>query len=138
MKKTILMAAATIMMICSCATKTMTGITPASIAGTWAITEAMSKDVKNAETAPFISFSEQGEVNGNASVNTFFGGYSVKNGKLKFSNLGMTRMMGRSMDVEDAISKALDLAETIQVNGNEAVMKDKSGNAVLKLKKQAK
>ena len=62
-----------IMMLCSCATKTITSDNLAALTGRWAIVEAMQKGVEGADKAPFIQFKADGQINGNASVNSFFG-----------------------------------------------------------------
>ena len=61
----------------------------------------------------------------------------MKGDKVDFSNLGMTRMLGKSMDIETNISQALDNAATIEVRKEGAVMKDKDGNIVMRLKREA-
>ena len=137
MRKTIIMTLTGIMMLCSCATKTITSDNLAALTGRWAIVEAMQKGVEGADKAPFIQFKTDGQINGNASVNSFFGGFTMKGDKVDFSNLGMTRMLGKSMDIETNISQALDNAATIEVRKEGAVMKDKDGNIVMRLKRQA-
>ena len=129
MRKTIIMTLTGIMMLCSCATKTITSDNLAALTGRWAIVEAMQKGVEGADKAPFIQF--------NASVNSVFGGFTMKGDKVDFGNLGMTRMLGKSMDIETNISQALDNAATIEVRKEGAVMKDKDGNIVMRLKRQA-
>ncbi|MGM9713135.1 MAG: META domain-containing protein [Prevotella sp.] len=137
MNKTIVMTLTGIMMLCSCATRTISSDNISPLIGKWAIVEAMQKGVDGAEKAPFIQFKNDGQINGNASVNSFFGGYKVDGGKVSFSNLGMTRMFGKSMDIEDNISKAIGATATIEVKKDGAVMKDKDGKVVMRLKRQA-
>ena len=86
------------------------------ITGTWNIEKAMGKSTVGAETAPFIQFEDEGKMYGNASVNRFFGNYQLKGNKLKFSNLGMTLMLGASMDIEDAVKQAIDRSNTIKAD----------------------
>lgn len=136
MKKTIVMTLTGIMMLCSCATKTISSDNLAPLIGKWAIVEAMQKGVEGAEKAPYIQFKDNGQINGNASVNSFFGGYKIDGDKVSFSDLGMTRMFGRSMDVEDNISKAIGATATIELKKGTAVMKDKDGKVVMRLKRE--
>ena len=64
--------------ITSCSTQK----TAMDITGTWNIEKAMGKSTVGAETAPFIQFENDGKMNGNASVNSFFGNYQLKGNKL--------------------------------------------------------
>ena len=69
---------------------------------------------------------------------SFFGEYSVvvEGDSLKLSNIGMTRMMGPTMEIEDAIVKALGSYSTVNVSDSTAVMLDEKGEEVLKLRKK--
>lgn len=108
-----------------------------SIYGDWQIETAMDKSTQNGDQPATISFGSDGRVNGCATVNSFFGDYKTTNkGKLTFSTVGMTRMMGQSMDIESAICDALDKTSTIEVKGNTAIIYDKQGKAVMVLKKK--
>lgn len=104
--------------------------------GKWFIEEAMAKSTADGETKPFITFEKSGRMNGNASVNSFFGDYSFDGKTLKLDNVGMTRMMGRSMDVERSVSDALDKSVTIKIDGKNAKVLDKKGNVVMVLVKE--
>ena len=48
----------------------------------------------------------------------------------------MTRMMGGSMDIEDAITKALGEVATVKVDGDKAVIMDAEGNEVMQLERK--
>ena len=48
----------------------------------------------------------------------------------------MTRMMGGSMDMEDAITKALNNTATVKIENDEATVFDRDGNAVMTLKRK--
>lgn len=96
------------------------------VTGQWFITQAMGVPTDDAETTPFINFDKDGSVNGNASVNTFFGSYKLSGTSLSLSNIGMTKMMGASMNVEDAITNALNSVASIKVeNGNASLLNSK-------------
>lgn len=136
MKKALLMACAGIMMLGSCATQGNLKGNGETLVGKWMITEAMEKGVENAETKPYIDFAKDGRFNGNASVNSFFGDYTVKGKSIKMDHVGMTRMMGASMDVEDAVTKALNSTSTIEVEKKNAVVKDKDGKVVMRLERK--
>lgn len=136
MKKALLMACAGIMMLGSCATQSSLKGNGETLVGKWMITEAMEKGVENAETKPYIDFAKDGRFNGNASVNSFFGDYTVKGKSIKMDHVGMTRMMGASMDVEDAVTEALNSTSTIEVEKKNAVVKDKNGKVVMRLERK--
>lgn len=136
MKKALLMACAGIMMLGSCATQSSLKGNEETLVGKWMITEAMEKGVENAETKPYIDFAKDGRFNGNASVNSFFGDYTVKGKSIKMDHVGMTRMMGASMDVEDAVTEALNSTSTIEVEKKNAVVKDKNGKVVMRLERK--
>ncbi len=107
-----------------------------SIYGDWQIETAMDKSTQNGDQPATISFGSDGRVNGCATVNSFFGDYKTNKGKLIFSTMGMTRMMGQSMDIERAIGEALDKTSTVDIKGNIATIYDKQGKVVMVLKKK--
>lgn len=103
------------------------------LTGEWAIENALGVSTENAETPAFINFEKGGKLNGNASVNTFFGDYKLDGNKLKLGNIGMTRMMGASMEIEDAVTAALNKTASVEINGDSAVILDAEGAQVLVL-----
>ena len=106
------------------------------IKGSWDILTASGISTDAGEKRAFISFDSEGKMSGNASVNSFFGSYKCTGNKLELSNIGMTRMLGSSMNVERAITAALNAVSTIRVNGNAAAMYDSSGKEIMTLKRQ--
>lgn len=107
-----------------------------AILGKWNIDKAMGLSTETAETPAFINFTEEGKVNGNSSVNLFNGEYKIEDGKLEFSPLAMTRMMGRSMDVEQAVTEALNTAHSIVADGDKAVVLNEAKDTVMVLSRQ--
>lgn len=103
------------------------------INGEWLIENAMGVTTETAENEAFISFDGKGGVNGNASVNTFFGSYVYDGTSLKLDNIGMTRMFGASMDVEDAITEAINTAASIEIDGDRATVRNEAGDAIMSL-----
>ena len=103
------------------------------VVGEWSIESAMDKGTETGDSHAFITFTEDGHVNGNASVNTFFGEYQVKGDSLFFSHMGMTRMYGTSMDVEDAIVEALNSAVIINVVEDRAYILNAQKDTVMTL-----
>ncbi len=107
-----------------------------NLKGEWTIVTAMGKSTASGEQEPFINFTDSGTVNGNASVNHFFGDFNLDGNVLMLTNIGMTRMMGASMEVEDAVTKALSEVHTIDIKGDTATGYNKDGKSVVVLKKK--
>lgn len=122
--------------MCSCGSQKKVEGNTADLYGEWIIEKAMGLSTEGGEKQAFIKFASDGKMNGNASVNSFFGGYELKGDTLKLGNVGMTRMMGPSMDIEDAVVKALGESVTIKVNKKSASVLDKNGKVVMELKKK--
>lgn len=117
-------------MAVSCSTKSSS----IDLKGTWNIESAYGVSTEGAETPAFISF-EETEFNGNASVNNFFGSYTFEEGGLALNNVGMTRKMGASMEIEDAITKALNNCSSVKMEGEKLVICDNDGNDIMVLSK---
>ncbi len=109
-----------------------------NVDGEWLITNVNGMSTAGGDRQAEIKFDGKGKVNGNASVNLFFGSYSLEGDSLKFGQMGMTRMMGGSMDIEDAITKALGEVATVKVDGDKAVIMDAEGNEVMQLERKKK
>ncbi len=105
------------------------------LSGRWQITEAMGEPTEGAEEEPYIEFGADGRVNGCASVNLFFGSYGLSGKQIALQNIGMTRRMGASMDVERRISEALAEAKTIDIAAGEARIFDAQGRCIMTLRK---
>lgn len=129
-KKLIIMLAACAAAAVSCG---ISKVDTTLIKGDWHIEEAMGVSTETAENEAFISFDGKGKVNGNASVNTFFGSYKYDGKTFKLDNIGMTQMLGMSMDVEDAVTKAINSAVSIEIDGDNATVKDIAGETVMTL-----
>ena len=130
----IAMLMATILSSCGCSKKLEASST--TIQGEWTIETAMNKSTEGGEKQAFINFNSDGKMNGNATVNSFFGGYTLKGNEISFTQVGMTRMMGASMDIETAITQAIGEANTIEIKGDDATIADKAGNTVMVLKRK--
>ena len=106
------------------------------VTGTWTIVEAMGQSTAQGDSEAVITFEAEGKLTGNSSVNSFFGDYTFKTGTLSFSNVGLTRRMGRSMDVEACVIQAVNNSTAISVDGSNAVITDKNGKTIMKLRKK--
>ena len=105
------------------------------IAGQWNIETACGQSTAEGENQAFINFGENGEMTGNTSVNSFFGQYTLKDGKLVLENNGMTRKMGPNMEIETAVTEALNAIATIEVKDSTASVLNEEGKVIMTLKK---
>lgn len=124
------------MAFCSCTNENGTGNTAEpDVIGKWAIIEANGLSTDSAETKPFIEFCDSGMVNGHASVNTFFGQYTINGDSIFFNQMGVTTMMGHDMEVETAILTAIAQCATLELQDSLLCAKDHDGNVVLSMKR---
>lgn len=136
MNKNVITALVLTGMIASSCTKKVTMSTiDRDIIGKWIVTEIDGTAVAEAETMPFINFTDSGVVNGNMSVNHFFGQYRVSGDTLSFGNLGMTQMFGPNMEQEASINRALGNCCTVELTNALLKMKDKDGKVLITLKR---
>ena len=68
-------------------------------------------------------------------MNSFFGQYTLKDGKLVLENIGMTRKMGPNMEIETAVTEALNAIATIEVKDSTASVLNEEGKVIMTLKK---
>lgn len=108
---------------------------PTDITGKWLIETANGTSTTEAMNEAFITFGDSGRVNGCAGVNTFFGDYTLSDGAFRISNIGMTRMMGHNIEIEDAVCDALNNSAKIKVDGNTATIFNAANEAIITLKK---
>lgn len=136
MKKNLFLTALIAFVLSSCGCNKKVCQQTVDLTGTWVIVTAMDKETKNGDKPAIITFDGNGKVNGNATVNTFFGGYALQGNTISFGNMGMTNMMGKSMDIEQAINEALGHSSTVETDGKKAKMKNKAGKTVMTLEKK--
>lgn len=136
MKKNLFLTALIAFVLSSCGCNKKVCQQTVDLTGTWVIVTAMDKETKNGDKPATITFDGNGQVNGNATVNSFFGGYTLKGNNISFGNMGMTRMMGKSMDIEQAVNEALDNSATVEINGKKAKVMNKEGKTVMTLVKK--
>ena len=135
-KVTFILCIITIMSISFSACTSNKDTVGVSIKGAWDILLANGVSTAGGDHQAYISFEANGEMNGNASVNSFFGSYKYSGNKLFLMNVGMTRMMGANMKIEDAVIQALNSVSTIKINGNSASVYNSRGNEIMILKKK--
>lgn len=128
------MAVATIVLgSCSASKNAAAG---GSVEGKWAITEACGTSTANGMNPAEITFEKGGKIHGNASVNNFFGDYTLSGNKLQLKNMGMTMMLGEHMEIERAVNEALNSTAMVSVKGNDATVTDSNGKVVMRLKRK--
>lgn len=108
---------------------------PTDISGKWLIETANGVSTDEAPNEAFITFGDSGRVNGCAGVNMFFGDYTLTEGAFQVNNIGMTRMMGPNIEIEDAVCDALNNSAKIKVVGNTATIFNNAEEAIITLKK---
>ena len=132
MKKTLLFAAFAALLVGCSKTPTADKTATPDILGQWVITEAMGVSTNDADTTAYINFDAK-KVNGCASVNYFFGPYTLNGDTIQFGNLGMSRKMGKNMDVENAVTEALNKAKFINVEGDQMTVLNEQGIKIMVL-----
>lgn len=123
------------LILCSCSSSENITADTKDIIGEWNIVKAEGVSTKNAATPATIHFDAEGKVNGCASVNRFFGNYEFDGKNLSLKNVGVTRMMGPNMEIEDAVIKAMNSTHSAQIKGNKANFLNEEGITVMTLKK---
>lgn len=133
--KKLIFAILSVVALCSCGAGKNVDVSKA-ILGDWEIVEAGGTAVEPGFDKATISFDGKGGVHGNTSINYFFGEYSLKGDGIKFGNVGLTKMLGPTPDVEKAVVDGLNTGVKVKFEDNDnAVVLSKDGTEVLKLKR---
>lgn len=108
-----------------------------NLSGDWKVTTINGTQVPETMSEPTLSFTGKRSFSGVTGVNVMNGKYKLSGNKLRFSDAPITRMMADpvSMQVEDSYIKALQDASTVSEDNGTLILKDKSGKAVMTLKK---
>lgn len=102
-----------------------------SIVGKWTITNINSK--KTLEKAPpFIEFKSDGKISGFNGCNNFFGGYTVKENKVSFTQFGSTKMFCQqeANNFEQGFNKTISLMDKIEVNDDQLTITSKENETI--------
>lgn len=105
------------------------------ITGEWAIQKAMGISTLKGENPAFINFDKNGKMNGNTSVNLFSGEYKLDGQKLTLSQIGMTRRMGESMEIEDSITRALNAVASMKAENGKLYIFNAKKDTIMVLSK---
>lgn len=116
MKKMIL-AVAALFMLASCEPKENAPLETTN----WKLVELYGDANPVFEAGDSFTFTLDGEsITGIGSVNRFFGGYTLTEDGLKVGdNMGMTRMMGENIDLEDAYVQMFADVDGYAIDGDE-------------------
>ncbi|MCM1312679.1 MAG: META domain-containing protein [Bacteroides sp.] len=120
-----------------CSSFRTTATDTADIIGEWSIVKAEQVSTKSGAAPATIRFDAEGKISGCASVNRFFGSYKFDGNALSLDGIGLTRMMGPNMEIEDAVVKALSETHSVQIKKNKASFFNSDGAKVMELKKMA-
>lgn len=124
------------MALAACTTTETSNKICTDLTGEWNIVEANGISTDSAQIRPYILFTDSGTVNGNASVNTFFGRYTTSGDTLSLYEMGATMMMGEDMEVETAVMEALGKTVTFKLENSTLSVKDANGNSVMTLERK--
>lgn len=97
----------------------------------WVLEQINGQPVMN-DNLPTLSFRGDQEVGGNASCNTFFGTYVLKDDTVTITGLGHTEMgcVG-VMDQETAYLAALESAKTFRIEDGKLLLINATGDIIL-------
>lgn len=124
MKKILAMVIALGTMVSCCNSEKMT-LAGEGLSWKLASMEGITEEAINSEEGNFaMQFNaKEGMLAGRTNCNTFFGKYTDENGKLTFSEMGMTRMMCPDMTQEDVFMQALSTVDNYTIEGDVLTLK---------------
>ena len=141
MKKTFLKAA---VLLCAGIGMTACGsgkqaVQAIDLTGEWNIV-TVNGDTIEAENTPYLGLDmAEKRLYGNAGCNRMMGTFeadSLQPGKIKFGQIGTTRMMCPDMDTESKVLQALNSVQGYTETGQGIALTDAEGNTVLTLEKR--
>lgn len=104
---------------------------------TWSLSEVNEKAVEVSDefpAKPFLEFTEEGEVFGNAGCNNINGRYTVKEDQaIEFAQMATTQMACPNLELEGEFLKALGEVSQYEIQGQTLVLNNKDGQEVAKL-----
>ena len=136
MKRFLYIIPAAMLLLASCASSQ----SAYTVGGEWQVTNMNGKSITPSDETPFIGFDRaNGNVYGFTGCNRLTGTANLKklaNGKVDFKQMGMTRMLCPDDVYETEFMEALNQATSMEMKGNEMLLKNKQGKLVLTLKKK--
>lgn len=88
-----------------------------------------------AEHNATIAFLKDSKIAGETGCNRFFGDYVVHGEKIRFENVGSTRMMCPQMQFETAYLQIISDVASYDLSSGQLTLKDSAGNIIALLKK---
>lgn len=124
------------LLMSSCKDEKKSSSTVICLDGEWDIVNVMGLSTAKEEGDVYINFDKDGTMNGNASVNSFFGEYKLSDDSLRFINVGITRMMSDDMEIEEAVTAALDKSVTFNATDSTLTVYDKDKRELMQLRRK--
>lgn len=106
---------------------------PAPLEGTkWVLENMNGREIKLKEpTSEVFMTLQDGQTNGKAGCNRFFGGYTLPgDNQLDFGAMGATKMACPDMDIEMFFFTMLDSTRTYAIEGSKLSLKDRDDNVL--------
>ena len=96
----------------------------------WKLVELNGLLVNETSREPFIVFEKEGNrVHGNTSCNNFFGTFELqKKNKIKFSQVGMTKMACIGNTIETPFNQVLESTTAYKIDDGSLILLDAFGN----------
>lgn len=135
MKKLSMMLAAVALTLAMASCEKKTAV---DLAGEWKVVELNGTEVPETMQAPALAFdTAENTYSGATGANILHGEFTFENGNLTLGEAGVTQMMADSisMVVEGAYLKAIAAVKTVAEENGSLLLKDESGNTLVKLSK---
>lgn len=132
-----------IVILCACQPHAMSRgvgqniIEHSDLLGVWVVEFIAERPVIDRSPAR-IQFSADGDINGNASCNRFFGNYTYNDQLLVINQLGSTRMMclPALMEQEVRLLEFLPTASSASIENGLLILRDTEGKLVIQASKE--
>ena len=136
MKRILYIIPAAMLLLASCASSQ----SAYTVGGEWQVTNMNGKNITPSNETPFIGVDRaNGNLYGFTGCNRLTGTADLKklaNGKVDFKHVGMTQMLCPDDVYESEFMEALNQAVSMEMKGNEMLLKNKQGKTILTLKKK--
>lgn len=98
----------------------------------WILAELNGKAVSESAREPFVVFEKaENRINGNTSCNNFFGKFElIKGDKIKFSQVGMTRMACIGNNIENQFIQTIEQTASYKTDSNSLFFLNETGKTL--------
>lgn len=102
----------------------------------WKLVELNGLLVNETSREPFIAFeNEKNRIHGNTSCNNFFGTFELQEkNKIKFSQVGMTKMACVGNTIETAFTQAIESTTAYKIDDSSLILFNAFGNKIAHFK----